>query len=126
MKFFNPRIIFLFSSLTAQLPNASASPINQKEGGVHRRNDASDDEFEGFRKAAEILGELKTSNDQAVATKRRLSQIEKLLEDSDEDSYQISRKNSQSRKRLKLLSESKNPAELKTTGLDVSDDIYLI
>ena len=36
------RIIFLLTSLAAKLPNASASPIYNTKGGIHRRNDPSD------------------------------------------------------------------------------------
>ena len=41
------RFIFLISSLTVTyIPNASAALIDPTKGGIHRRNDASDDELE--------------------------------------------------------------------------------
>ena len=118
------RNIFLLSSLTAQIPYASASPMNHTRGGIHRRNDAldplndpSDDELEVTRKAAEILRELKTSNVRAVAAKRRLSPMDNPFEES----YQSSRKNSHNSKRRRILTESKETAGFKITGLDMSD-----
>ena len=111
------RIIFLLTSLAAQLPNASASPIYNKEGGIHRRNDPSDDEFEVYRKAANILKELKNYNAPSVASKRRLSQLGNPMEDSDEESIEFPHHP----KRRRIAPESEAAARLKTTGLDKSN-----
>ena len=134
-------ILFLLLSLAAHLPNASASPINHLEGGIHRRNDPSDDEF-ATREAAEILSQLYGIRSQQiyasqpllppqgllssnappvappvaepVASKWRVSHIRNLLE-SDEESIQYPH----DRKRRRISIESEEIAGLKTTGLDL-------
>ena len=125
------------STMNVHLTTASASPILHAKGGIYGRTDASDDEFEVYRKAAEILREMEVMqihqmhefhsqgwesfNAPAVASKRHLSQIDNPLEQSDEESIQIRRKDSHSRKRRRVSPESEETAKLKTTGLDLAD-----